>query len=118
MEKRIFHLRTEILSNLRRDWTIAEMAKTVEMPVSHFQKFFKVQTGTSPVAYLHELRLEKAKELLETTFHQIKQIAYETGMSDHSHFTRGFKKRYGATPTEYRRLHSEEMQNKQPDGQE
>ena len=118
MDNRISHLRNQILGNLRHDWTIEDMAKTIELSKPHFQKLFKFHIGTSPIAYVRELRLEKARELLETTFYQINQIGYEIGMKNDSHFTRDFKKKYGVTPTEYRRLHSEKMQAEQSDGQE
>ena len=118
MDKRIFRLRTRILSDFRHNWTVEEMALTVELSVPYLQKLFKMQTGMSPVAYLREMRLEKARDLLETTFHQINQISYKTGMTDHSHFTRDFKKRYGVTPTEYRNQYWEKMLAEEPEGRE
>ena len=47
------------------------MAQAVGISVSDFQKSFKTQTETSPITYLHELCLEKTKELLENTFLQV-----------------------------------------------
>ena len=75
-----------------------------------FQKLFKSNTGTSPVAYLRELRLEKARLLLETTFVQIKQIGIKIGLTNDSHLTRDFKNKYGVTPTECRRQHWDKAQ--------
>lgn len=59
------------------------------------------------MAYLNELRLEKARELLEDErcFLQIKEIGHQVGLVNDSHFTRDFKKKYGLTPTEYRKQH-------------
>ena len=116
MDERIFHLRKQILNNFRHDWTIKEMAEIVHLSASHLQKLFKSQMGISPIAYLHELRLEKACELLETTFDRISQIGFEIGMTNDSHFTRYFKKKYGSTPTEYRKRHSEKIQAEELDG--
>ena len=118
MDGRIFYLRKRILNNLRHQWTTREMADYLELSVAHLQKLFKTETGMSPVAYLRELRLEKARELLETTFNQVKRIGYEVGLPNDSHFTRDFKKRYGVTPTEYRNQYWEKMQKKVSDGQE
>lgn len=110
MDGRIFHLRKRILDDLRHEWTIEEMADFVELSAPHLQKLFKVQSGTSPLAFVREMRLEKARDLLENTFRQIHIIGYEVEMPNDSHFTRDFKKRYGTTPTEYRKRHWERMQ--------
>jgi AraC family L-rhamnose operon transcriptional activator RhaR len=110
MDGRIFHLRNRILNDLKHQWTIEEMADFAELSAPHLQKLFKVQMGMPPIAYLRELRLEKARELLETTFCRVKQIGLEIGMPNDSHFTRDFKKKYGSTPSEYRKRHSEKTQ--------
>ena len=117
MNTRIFHLRKQISNNLRREWTLNEMADYLELSAPHFQKLFKTEIGISPAAYVRELRLEKARELLETTVSAVKQIRYEVGINDDSHFTRNFKKRYGATPTEYRKLYWEKQQAEETDEQ-
>lgn len=63
---------------------------------------FKVETGTSPERHLKSLRMQKAKELLETTFLSVKEIASRVGLRNESHFVRDFKRTYGVTPTQYR----------------
>ena len=110
MDGRIFHITEQLASNLNYDWTIEEMAGLVELSVPHFQKLFKSNTGTSPMAYLRDLRLEKACECLESGFQQLKQIRIDIGMADSSHFTRDFKVKFGLTPSEYRRQHWERIQ--------
>ena len=52
--------------------------------------------------YLKALRLEKACELLGTTYLSVKEIAVQVGLNDASHFVRDFKKVYGLTPTQHR----------------
>lgn len=81
------------------------MADEIEMSAPHFHKRFKELTGSTPVAYLNDLRLEKARELLEDDqcFLQIKEIGNKVGLANDSHFTRDFKKKYGLTPSEYRK---------------
>ena len=46
--------------------------------------------------------MQRAKELLETTFLSVKEIRNNIGVNDHSHFIREFKKSYGMTPAQYR----------------
>jgi transcriptional regulator GlxA family with amidase domain len=110
MDGRIFHLRNQILNNLKHQWTVEEMADYVELSAAHLQKLFKSQMGMPPIAYLRELRLEKARELLENSFSPTKLIGYEVGMCDQSHFSCDFKKKYGVTPTEYRKFHWKRIQ--------
>jgi AraC-like DNA-binding protein len=102
MDGRIFHIIEKIRKNLNHDWTVEEMAIFTELSESHFQKLFKSETGMSPKAYLKNLRLEKARELLENGFKQIKQIGYEIGLTNDSHFARDFKRTFGMTPSDYR----------------
>lgn len=116
MDGRIFHLQKQILENPDRDWTIEQMSEIAGLSVPHFQKLFKSNTGKPPIAYLQDLRLEKARELLETTFLQIQEIRTKVGIPHDSHFTRDFKKKYGISPTEYRKLFWEKIQAEEQDG--
>lgn len=110
MDGRIFQLRKQILGNLQFDWTIEELAKLADLSKSHLLRLFKAEMKISPIAYVRELRLEKARELLENTFTHVNLIGYEVGINSESHFTRDFKKKYNATPTQYRKQHWEKIQ--------
>ena len=116
MDGRVFRLREQLLKNLQNHWTVSEMAETAGLSLPHFQRLFKTHTGLSPITFLRNLRLEKACELLETTFYRIQQIGLEIGMPDDSHFTRDFKKKYGITPTEYRQQHWNKIQVESENG--
>ena len=76
----------------------------------NLQQLFKENIGTPPMTYLHDLRLEKARELLETTFNNITEILFEIRMPNDSHFTRDFKKKFGSSPMQYRKLYWEKIQ--------
>lgn len=117
MDGRIFHLQGQILKKLDYQWTNTEMAEIVELSIPHFQKLFKKELGISPFAFLQNARLEKAGKLLETTFLRVQQIGNDVGMPHDSHFTRDFKKKYGITPTEYRKQYWEKLQTKTASGQ-
>ena len=82
MDGRIFYITEQLTGNLNHDWTIEEMAGMVELSVPHFQKLFKRNVGAPPMAYLREQRLERACECLETSFHQLKQIGSQVGITD------------------------------------
>jgi AraC family transcriptional regulator, alkane utilization regulator len=111
MDKRIFHLKKELHNKPEHQWTVKEMAEFTKMSETHFQKLFKVNTGMPPIAYLSDLRLEKARELLEgDEFLQIQEIRAKVGIWQDSHFTRDFKKKFGVTPKEYRKQFWEKEQ--------
>ena len=55
-----------------------------------------------PIRYLRLLRMERAKDLLESSFLSVKEIAYQVGLNDESHFVRDFKSTYGFSPAHYR----------------
>ena len=67
-----------------------------------------------PIRYLRLLRMERAKDLLESSFLSVKEIAFQVGLNDESHFVRDFKSTYGYSPALYRtrfKSHTEEPRN-------
>ncbi len=117
MDGRIFQLQNLFIEKPDHEWTVEDMAKFVDLTPAHFHRLFRENTGLSPAAYLNNLRLESAYELLKTSFSQIKQIALKTGFTDISHFTRDFKTKYGLTPTEFRRQYWDKIQSEHSNGQ-
>lgn len=89
-------------ANLHRAITVAEIAQSVELSSSRLCYLFKTQVGVSPFHYLKNARLERSRQLLETTLLNIKVLAAAVGYNDCSHFMREFKKAYDSTPSEYR----------------
>lgn len=65
-----------------------------------FSKYFE---NLSFGEYIRKMRIEKAMHLMETTQYSLTEIAYLTGFSDQSHFTRIFKKQTGQLPTVYKK---------------
>lgn len=89
-------------ANLHRAITVVEIAQSVDLSTSRFSGLFKTEVGVSPFRYFKNARLERARQLLETTLLNIKVVAAEVGYNDCSHFMREFKKAYDSTPSEYR----------------
>ena len=87
--------------NLDRKFTPTEIAQSVCLSAAHLRELFKEETGTSLARYRRELRLERAKHLLETTFLSVKEAAARVGINGVSHFVRDFEKKYGTTPRRY-----------------
>jgi CheY-like chemotaxis protein/AraC-like DNA-binding protein len=86
----------------RQEPSLSEMAQVVNLSPSRLRYLFKREIGIAPGHYLRAFRLERAKELLETTFLSVKEIISSIGVNDQSHFIREFKKSYGLTPSQYR----------------
>jgi transcriptional regulator GlxA family with amidase domain len=57
----------------------------------------------TPAQFLKDIRLRKAERMLRTTFLSIKQILKQVGIASNAHFVRDFRRKYGTTPTAYRR---------------
>ena len=103
MDRRVEQIIAEIETEFARAWETAELAEMVNLSASRFRHLFKEETGRTINEFLRERRLERAEFLLRTTFLTIKEVLSEAGVSSMSHFVTYFKKRYGMTPTAYRK---------------
>ena len=81
---------------------LSELAQSVNLSVWRLCHIFKSDVGMPPMRYLRLLRMERAKNLLESSFLSVKEIAYRVGLNDESHFVRDFKSTYGSSPACYR----------------
>ncbi len=91
-----------IQNNYSKDISLDDVSRTVNISPYYFSKIFKEETGGGFVEYLTGIRIEKAKELLNTTEYSIKEICSMVGYADPNYFSRSFKKNVGVTPTEYK----------------
>jgi AraC-like DNA-binding protein len=82
--------------------TLEQLAQSVNISPSRLRHLFKSEVGVTPMQFLKEVRLRKAKELAEESFMNVKQIMVIVGLRDESHFMRDFKKTFGLTPTQCR----------------
>ena len=73
------------------------------LPERTFKRRFKLATQQTPVEYIQNIRIEKAKRLLEKRSNTIMDISEKIGYSEESSFRRLFKRKVGVTATEYRR---------------
>jgi len=85
--------------------TKEQLAKIACSSVRNLSRKFKEVTGETVYEYIHRLRLEKAKKMLEETDERIIDICTSSGFNDVSFFNKTFKKAVGMTPREYRQLH-------------
>jgi len=90
-------------SDISQDPSLALLAQQSRLSAFHFARAFRESTGLPPHRYLIHLRLERARELLETSDLAITEIAAQVGYEDPGHLARLFRRRFGTTPAIYRR---------------
>ena len=83
--------------------TLGQVAEHVSFNPEYFSRLFTRETGLHFVAYLNNLRMRRAVELLERTDKKIYEIAEEVGFSNVSYFSTVFKKNFGQNPNVYQR---------------
>ncbi len=91
------------LRDLTKRHTLDELASLCGYSKNHLINVFKKQTGLSPVAYIANIRHERAKMLLCDSVLSVSAVAQKTGYTDYVNFYKDFVKREGITPTEYRK---------------
>lgn len=97
------HLRDHLVTDRENYSSLARLAEEHHISVSHLQKLFKQVYGVPIYRYLKEYRLEQAAVELVQSGKSITVIAQDAGYDNASKFTETFKKRYGTTPSHYRR---------------
>jgi AraC family transcriptional regulator of arabinose operon len=104
MDQRVRNIIAFMNANLDRKLTVDGLAGIVNLSASRLAHLFKQETGKSTFRYLFDLRLERARELLETTFFSVKQVAARVGQSANQ-FNESFKRAYGVTPGSFAARH-------------
>ncbi|MEV8638488.1 helix-turn-helix domain-containing protein [Streptosporangium sp. NPDC051023] len=88
-------------TRLNQPLSVREMARHASMSPRTFARRFRAALGTTPIAWLHEQRLDQAEELLRTTDKPISTIAHEVGFQP-GQLRAHFMKRHGVPPNAYR----------------
>ncbi len=82
---------------------VAAMTRMSGLAERSFKRRFQQATGLSPLEYVHTLRLEEAKQMLEVSSESIEAIANEVGYEDAGFFSRLFRRKVNLTPAQYRK---------------
>lgn len=90
-----------IAENYNKPITNDELAELLGISTVYFRKLFTKITGTSPINYIQQLRINKAKEMLKSDYSKISLISEEVGYSSIYHFSKMFRQITGYSPTEY-----------------
>jgi len=82
-------------------FNIESIATKMNMGRSAFYAKFTSLTNTSPVEFVREIRLKRARQYFNAGKHNITEVAYEVGFTNQKYFSTCFRKQFGVTPTEY-----------------
>lgn len=94
-----------LADNLRSQDPVAEVVEVIGIPERSLKRRFTKATGTSLIQYIQNLRVEAAKEALESSRQTIDEVAYNVGYENVAFFRRLFRRSVGLSPSEYRRLY-------------
>ena len=83
--------------------SLSVLAEQFHLNPQYISQLFKSEIGVNFLAYLTNIRMDKAKKLLLSTSLSIAEVAEQSGYGDYRVFTKVFKKAEGITPSQYRR---------------
>jgi transcriptional regulator GlxA family with amidase domain len=99
----ILKCQTWIAQNYDRPDIVSELVGQSGLPKRTFDRRFRAATGYSPLAYIQTLRIEEAKQLLETSTTAVEAVGRQVGYEDSASFRRLFRRLAGMPPGDYRR---------------
>ena len=102
-ERTITGLTRYLQEHLAEEISLSVLAEEFHLNPQYISQLFKSEIGVNFLAYLTNIRMEKAKKLLLTTSLSIAEVAEQSGYGDYRVFTKVFKKSEGVTPSQYRR---------------
>lgn len=100
VQKSIQYMKDQVEENISRD----DVAAYVKLNPAYLSRLFKKETGANLIDYMIEIKMNRAKQLLDGSSMTVGAIAQQVGYSNFSHFTKMFKKQFGVNPQEYRNV--------------
>lgn len=101
--RRLCHARDQLQRLDRESPTIDGLAREVGISPSHFIRQFEAVFGVTPHQYRIQARLDHARRLLATRRHSVTTVCLEVGFSSLGSFSALFTRRFGETPSAFRR---------------
>jgi two-component system response regulator YesN len=99
----IEEIKQYIMDNFDKKISLADLSNHFYMNLYYLSQLFKEKTGQTYLEYLTQLRIERARQLLERGDFKVYEICQMVGYSDTTHFSRLFEKMVGCKPSEYRK---------------
>jgi YesN/AraC family two-component response regulator len=98
---RVEHIIKHMTMHFSENLSIADLAEREKISVSYLVRIFKEITNQTPITYLNNIRMNKAKQLLADGC-SVTETSENVGFSDVYYFSRAFKKYVGITPSKYK----------------
>lgn len=89
--------------NFNQDLSLSTISRYAYASPFHFSRIFKQNTSCSPYRYLQEVRWKHAALLLRNTSCPVTEICFESGFNSFPHFIASFSRRFGLSPSKFRR---------------
>ncbi|WP_027965645.1 GlxA family transcriptional regulator [Halomonas halocynthiae] len=102
----VFRAKHWLLQNIQAPYSLERVAEAVAVSPRTLLRHFKEIEAMTPLDYLHQLRVERAKQLLEVTNIGLTEVMEYCGYQDASAFRRLFRRATDVTPSEYRRRYT------------
>lgn len=94
------HMEALLVNHFKfRNFSIPEIAEMMNMTPSKLEREVKRLTGMTPIKYLNDFRLAKAKSMLEKGDMSIFEVSYALGFKSMSYFGKAYKEKYGIAPS-------------------
>jgi transcriptional regulator GlxA family with amidase domain len=101
--RRVEDLRHHIMRHIAQPLTVADLAAHAHLSERQLTRVFKSELGMTPSAYIESVRVELARNQLESTDATLERIVSVCGFGTTDTLVRAFRRRLDTTPTEYRR---------------
>ena len=104
IDKKKLEILSTALTYMHENYTnelliITDLSAMCGISSAYFRKLFRQAYGISPVRYVNQMKIARAKELLSSGMYTVTQAAEMSGYTDMSHFSREFKKATGTAPS-------------------
>ncbi|MDV2994685.1 MAG: HTH-type transcriptional activator RhaR [Chroococcidiopsis sp. SAG 2025] len=98
---RIYQAKEILLKNLENPPSLIDLARQVGLNEFKLKRGFRQVFGTSAFKYLHDYRLEQARQLLALGDMNVEEVALKIGFDSRSYFASAFRKKFGLNPKQY-----------------
>jgi AraC family transcriptional regulator, transcriptional activator of the genes for pyochelin and ferripyochelin receptors len=104
--ERIYQAREILQKNLENPPSLKELARLVGLNDFKLKQGFRQVFGTSAFKYLHDYRLEQAKQLLTSKQMRVEDVALIVGFGNRSYFASAFRQKYGVNPKQFQKIYN------------
>ena len=102
MDARVKRTIDRMEDEIHRRLTVPELARVAGLSTAQLTRLFREATGLTPGAFLRDLRMTRARLLLERTNLSVGEVMVRVGIWDRSHFARDFHRAHGVAPSAVR----------------